>query len=79
MYTLSAKRVGRDYARRGIEGGLDLARLVDIQTSKLFIDPATIRDELGVGEDDIDAAIGESVHLSLAALAGRRLLEMKAE
>jgi dihydroflavonol-4-reductase len=79
MYTLNAKRVGRDYARRGIEGGLDLARLVDIQTSRLFIDPATIRDELGVTEDDIDAAIGESVRLSLAAIEGRRLLEMRAE
>ena len=79
MYTLNARRVGRDYRRRGIEGGLDLVRLVDIQTSRLFIDPSAIRDELGVQEDDIDAAIGESVRLSLEAIEGRKLLEMKAE
>jgi dihydroflavonol-4-reductase len=79
MFTLNAKRMGRGYAMRGIESGLDLARLVDIQTSMLFIDPATIRDELGATEDDIDAAIGESVRLSLEAIEGRRLLGMKAE
>lgn len=79
MYTVNARRVGREYAKRGVEGGLDLVRLVDIQTSNLFIDPAVIRDELGVQEDDIDAAIGESVRLSLEAIEGKKLLEMKAE
>jgi dihydroflavonol-4-reductase len=79
MYTLNARRVGRDYRRRGVQGGLDLERLVDIQTSKLFIDPSTIREELGVGEDEIEAAIGESVALSLQAIKGGKLLDMKAE
>ncbi len=79
MYTLNARRVGREYRRRGVEGGLDLERLVDIQTSRLFIDPAAMRDELEVAEDDIEAAIGESVRSSLETISGKKLLEMKAE
>jgi nucleoside-diphosphate-sugar epimerase len=79
MYTLVARRAGGDYRRRGIESGLDLERLVDIQTAELFVDPAAIRDELGAREDDIEAAIGESVRQSLEALKGRKLMGMRAE
>ena len=71
--------MGRAYRRRGVESGLDLERLVEIQTSELFIDPAQIRDELGVREDDVEAAIGESIRLSLEAIAGRKLVGMRAE
>jgi dihydroflavonol-4-reductase len=79
LFVLYAKSEARKYRVRGIESGLDLARLVDIQTAKLFIKPDIIRDELGVADDDIDAAIGESVVLSLEAIKGRKLLGMKAE
>lgn len=79
LYTINARRVGRAYRRRGVESGLDLERLVEIQTSELFIDPAQIRDELGVREDDVEAAIGESIRLSLEAIAGRKLVGMRAE
>lgn len=79
LYTINARRMGKAYRRRGVESGLDLERLVEIQTSELFIDQAQIRDELGVGEDDIEAAIGESVALSLEAIAGKKLVSMRAE
>jgi dihydroflavonol-4-reductase len=70
----------KDFAARGIESGLDMVAFADIQTTETFIDNTLIKNELGVTEDDIDAAIGASVKLCLDAIAGKeKLLEMKAE
>jgi dihydroflavonol-4-reductase len=70
----------KDFAARGIDSGLDMVAFADIQTAKTFIDNTLIKKELGVTEDDIDAAIGDSVKLCLTALIGKEtLIEMKAE
>ena len=80
LYRMSGKKLMKDFAARGIESGLDMVAFADIQTSETFIDNTLIKNELGVTDDDIDAAIGDSVKLCLAALAGKEMLiEMKAE
>ena len=48
---------------KGIQSGLDMIKLADIMCSDLFIDRSEGSAELGVEEDDIDAAIGDSVLL----------------
>lgn len=80
LFRLYGRRLKKGYEARGIETGLDLVHLADIQTTELFIDKSIIRDELGVTEDNIDAAIGDSIRLCLESLGGKDdLLEMKAE
>jgi nucleoside-diphosphate-sugar epimerase len=77
---LAFKKMKKQYHNRNIEPGLEPIAFTKIMTSKTFIDKAIIRDELGVTEDDIDAAIGESVKQSMAALQEKQhFLEMKPE
>lgn len=80
LFRLYGRKLKKNFEARGIETGLDLVHLADIQTAETYIDKALIRDELGVTEDDIAAAIGDSVKLCMEALSGKdSLLEMKAE
>jgi len=80
FYRLFSRMLMKDFRARGIDSGLDLVRFIDIQTSKTYIDKSIVRDQLGVTDDDIDAAIGDSVKLCLEAIAGKaELIEMKAE
>lgn len=79
LFSLYARGKARDYRRRGLESGLDLGKLAELQCAKLFIDPGLAREELGVGEDDLEEAIGASVDLCLDSLRGKELLDMKAE
>lgn len=80
LFRLYGKKLKKDFEARGIETGLDMVHLADIQTAETFIDKSIIRDELGVTEDDIETAIGESVKRCLRSLNGKEvLLEMKAE
>ncbi len=80
IYRAYARKIMNDYMVRGIDPGLDLVRYVDIQTAYTYIDKSIISVELGVTEDDLDKAIGESVKLCLDVIAGKKeLLEMKAE
>lgn len=80
LYRMSGKKIMKDFAAKGIDSGLDMVAFTDLQTARTFIDKSLIRDELGVTEDDINAAIGDSVKLCLDALAGQaKLLDMKAE
>lgn len=53
------------YEKKGIEPGLEPVEFIKLQTSETFIDKAVIRDELGVKEDDIEGAIGDSVKLCM--------------
>ncbi len=70
----------KDFASRGIESGLEMVAFTELQTANTFIDKKWIKDELGVTDDDIDAAIGESVKLCMDDLSGKvKLLEMKGE
>ncbi|MFA5481382.1 MAG: nucleoside-diphosphate sugar epimerase, partial [Bacilli bacterium] len=64
-----------------IEGGLDMVKFAKLQTANLFIDAKEGAEYLGVTPDDIDAAIGESVRLSLDILDQKAegVVEMKGE
>ncbi len=57
-----------------------MVSFAEIQTANTFIDKNLIKNELGVEEDDIDAAIGNSVKLCLESFKNSSsILEMKAE
>ena len=55
----------------GIEGGLDMVKFTDLQCSNQFIDKDPGCVPLGVTEDDIDAAIGDSIRLCVDILDGK--------
>lgn len=80
LYKLYGWFTMRDFRHRGIDSGLDMCAFSDIQTSYTYIDKTEMKNELGVKDDDIDAAIGDSVRLCLSAIkGGKTLMEMKAE
>lgn len=80
LLRLHARKVMKDIVRKGIDPGLDVVAFADIQTAKTFIDKTIIRDELGVTDDDIASAIGDSVKLCLDDLSGKeKLVDMKPE
>ena len=69
----------KDYAKRGIESGIDPVGLAEIMAMNLFI-PTDDCKELGCTPDDIEAAIFDSIKLSKASFEGTaKLLEMKGE
>ena len=68
LFAMSAKQIEQAHRSKGTEGGLDMTKFVDMQTSNLFIDKTEACLPLGVTDDDIDAAIGESVLLSMDVL-----------
>lgn len=80
LFALAAKGIKRKQTKAGIEGGLDLAKFTELQTSEQFIDKSLGCDFLGVMPDDIDAAIGDSVRLCLDILDKKReVVDMKGE
>lgn len=63
-----------------IESGLYMPRLCDIQYGELYIDKNLGSLPLGVTEDDIDAAIGDSMKLCADILDGKaKTIGMKGE
>lgn len=57
-----------------------MVKFADIQTSQLFIDKSLAAVPLGVTDDDIDAAIGASVTLSVNVLGGKaKTIDMRGE
>ena len=80
MFTLSARKIMKEQEAAGHEGGLNLARFAALQCSKQFIDKSLGCEPLGVEPDDIEAAIGESIRLSVAILDGKTdIVGMKGE
>jgi nucleoside-diphosphate-sugar epimerase len=80
LFALSAKSIEQQHRTKGTEGGLNMTKFVDMQTKNLFIDKAEACLPLGVTDDDIDAAIGESVLLSMDVLDQKaRVIDMKGE
>lgn len=80
MFTLGCKSMLKKQLQQGIEGGLYLPKLADIQCRNLFIDKALGCEPLGVEPDDLDAAIGDSMRLCAAILDGKaRTIGMKGE
>jgi len=63
------------------EGGLYLPKFADIQCSETFIDKRAACVPLGVLDDDIDAAIGESIRMAMDVLDGKikNVIGMKGE
>ena len=79
MMRMGMGKIVKDYAKRGIDSGMDPMQLPDIMDYNLFIDKKWCL-ELGVEEDDIKAAITDSIKVSQAAFEGKvKLLEMKGE
>lgn len=80
LFALGVKKVKREQEAAGHEGGLNLDRFPALQCSEEFIDKSLGCLPLGVGEDDIDAAIGQSVRLCLEILDGKlETVAMKGE
>jgi dihydroflavonol-4-reductase len=71
LFALVARGIRRKQRAAGIEGGLDAVKYTALQCENLFIDMSLGCVPLGVERDDLDAAIGESIRLSLAVLDGK--------
>ncbi len=79
MMKMGMGKVVKEYAEKGIDSGLDPLHLPYIMDFDLFIDDSYAK-SLGATEDDINAAIEDSIKVSVAAYNGTaKLLEMKAE
>lgn len=79
MMRMGLGGVKKEYAEKGIESGIDIDGLADIMDINLFID-RRFAVELGATEDDIKAAITDSIKVSQAVYDGTaKLLEMKGE
>ncbi|MFN3866357.1 MAG: NAD-dependent epimerase/dehydratase family protein [Demequina sp.] len=71
MYAASGRKTARAHEAAGLQAGLDPVEFAQLQTTALFIDKNLACVPLGVTEDDIDAAIGESIALCVAVLDGK--------
>ncbi|MBE6783038.1 MAG: NAD-dependent epimerase/dehydratase family protein [Ruminococcaceae bacterium] len=79
MMRMGLGGVKKEYAEKGIESGIDVDGLADIMAINLFID-RKYSVELGATEDDIKAAIFDSIKVSQASYDGTvELLGMKGE
>jgi nucleoside-diphosphate-sugar epimerase len=81
MYRLGSKGMMKKQLQAGIEGGLNMVKFADLQCSEQFIDKSLGAAPLGVTEDDIDAAIGDSIKMCLEILDGKaeNVVDMKGE
>ena len=80
LYKLGMRSIEKKQRAAGIEGGLDMVRFADIMYSKTFIEKDIIETKLGVGPDDIEAAVGASILLSLEILEKKtEVIDMKGE
>lgn len=79
MMKMGMVKVVKDYKKRGIDSGMDPYNLPDIMDINLFIDRKDA-EFLGATEDDIKAAIFDSIKISEATYKGEvELLDMKGE
>ncbi len=79
MFKAFGIKMRKDYAKRNVQSGIDPVELAEIMCMNTFIDKRWCV-ELGVTEDDIEAAIFDSVKLSVDAYTGKqKLVEMKGE
>ena len=80
MLTLGIKSMEKKLRDGEGEGGLYMPKFADLQGAETFIDKSLGSVPLGVEEDDIKAAIGESIRLSMDILDGKIKAEgMKGE
>jgi len=79
MFKLFGKTMIKQYAKKGIDPGLNPVDLAEIMCMNTFIDNKWSV-ELGATDDDIKSAIFDSVKLSVEAFEGKKeLVEMKSE
>ncbi len=79
MMKMGLGKTIKEYKRKGIESGLDVKYLPAIMNVNLFIDNTQTK-ALGVQEDDIKAAIFDSVKVSVASYKGEvELLGMRGD
>jgi dihydroflavonol-4-reductase len=71
MFKLYVRSLRKRQKAKNVEGGLNLAKFAALQCANLFIDKSLGCVPLGVQPDDIDAAIGQSVRLSMDVLDGK--------
>ena len=79
MFKMYGKTMIKDYERHNVEGGINAVQLAEIMCMNTFIDKKWAV-SLGATDDDIRAAIFDSVKLSVDAFTGaQKLVEMKGE
>jgi len=81
MFTIGCRGIMKKQKAEGFEGGLHMVKFADLQCSEQFIDKSLGCVPLGVADDDIDAAIGDSIRLCMSILDGEvdNIVEMKGE
>lgn len=80
MYTLGALKIMADQKKHNIQGGLRMDKFTELQCRNLFIDKELGCVPLGVEEDDITCAIGDSILLSRdVALGRKKVMGMRGE
>ena len=80
MYAIGGRGIMKDQKKQGIQGGLHMVKFTDIMCTNLFIDKSEGCDFLGVTDDDIDAAIGDSILLCKDIIEKKtQVLGMKGE
>ena len=80
MFKFGLKGMSRKQKKHGLEGGVHMVKFARLQCTKQFIDKSLGCLPLGVTEDDLDAAIGQSVRLSLDILNNKtEAVEMRGE
>ena len=80
MFTVGAAKIMKDYEKRGLQPGLNMAKLADVMCSNLFISKTEGAQQLGVTADDIDGAIGDSIMLCRDILDNKaQVIGMKGE
>lgn len=80
-YLENMKETKKQLEAANKELGLDMVEYVKLMTADTFIDKSIIRDKLGVEEDDIHAAIQESVDVCMEIMNNpdKEIIDMKAE
>lgn len=81
MLNLGIKSMEKKLREDGSEGGIYMPKFADIQGAETYIDKSLGCVPLGVQDDDIETAIGESIRLSADVLDGKvkNLVSMKGE
>ncbi len=80
MYALGGKKIMKEQKAKGHEAGLHMVRFTKLMCANLFIEHTEGCDFLGVTQDDIDAAIGESILLSMEVINKKTdVVDMKGE
>jgi len=81
LFNLGIKSVEKKLRKPGSEGGLYMPKFAALQCSETFIDKSLGCVPLGVQEDDIETAIGESIKLAMDVLDGKvkNVVGMKGE